>query len=99
MEKLKSSLLIFMISFALIITGVNTFIACSSDGEKCDSCKKDDDCKDELWCAMFTDGKKRCVKSASTTCKTYGLDIKETHEVKQLDQETDSDSGGITNPY
>ena len=99
MDKLKNFILIFLISFAILGTGVNLFIGCGPDGDKCDTCDNDDDCNGEMFCSLFTDGVERCAKSSSTKCNSYGYDKKETKEVSQFNKEKKSNAGGITNPY
>lgn len=35
-------------------------VACGTQGEECDPCTKDSDCKGGFVCSMFSDGIKRC---------------------------------------
>ena len=42
-----------------------------SNGDECDKCSSDDDCKEGLVCSEFSDGSKRCGSGIGVTqCRT-----------------------------
>ncbi len=41
--------------------------SCHSNGNECDSCSSDSDCKSGLVCSTFSDGSKRCGSGVGAT--------------------------------
>ncbi len=41
--------------------------SCRSNGNECDSCSSDGDCKSGLVCSTFSDGSKRCGSGVGAT--------------------------------
>lgn len=69
MKKNKEKILLpFLLGVSLFVllpgcdTGPNS-------GEKCADCNTSSDCHDDLVCAEFSDGKKRCAAEGITECQ------------------------------
>jgi hypothetical protein len=100
MENLRKFLVVYLLSFALIATGVNILTGCDKKGSECDSCDSNSDCADGLTCEMFDDDKTRCANVGTTVeCKTYSFG-KDNGFAKLIENSDgrNSDNSSITAP-
>jgi hypothetical protein len=43
--------------------------SCGAEGEECDRCTSDSECKAGLVCSTFSDGSRRCGTGMGTSCR------------------------------
>ena len=105
MNKVKNTILVCFLSFALIGTVINAFVGCDDGaGDECSKCETNADCNDDLTCRTYTlvgQVWQLCGNSSTKECRVFKTSTQEYVTVKRIEgvqHNSESENSSITAP-